>query len=196
MYAEEAQRRQFKSSSGDIRDYLHGLNIELRFEPFDASKHVARAAQLTQKTNQFNLATRRYTEADLVTLREAGAHIYLASLQDRFGDYGRVVMVILKPASEAGTCLLDVFLMSCRVIGRGVEESFLHMAAEKMKVAGFTKLRAEFIPTAKNAVSAGFLASAGLTETRRDADGRIEYELDLTKPIAGPAEWLRVTSSE
>lgn len=197
MYAEEAQRRQFKSSSGDIRDYLHGLKIELRFEPFDAAKHVARAAQLTQKTNQFNLTTRRYTEAELLAMQQAGTHIYLASLQDRFGEYGRIAMAILKPTGEPGVCALDVFLMSCRVIGRGVEDSFLRMAAERMKTAGFTRLRAEFIPTAKNAVSAGFLASAGLTEIRRDAaSGRIEYELDLTRPIAGPSEWLTVTSEQ
>lgn len=195
MYAEEAQRRQFRTSSGDIRDYLHGLKIELRFEPFDAGKHVARAAQLTQKTNQFNLTTRRYTEADLLAMQQSGTHIYLASLQDRFGEYGRIAMAILKPTADAGVCALDVFLMSCRVIGRGVEDSFLRMAAQRMKAAGFTKLRAEFIPTAKNAVSAGFLSSAGLAETRRHGDGRIEYELDLTKPIAGPSEWLTVTDN-
>jgi FkbH-like protein len=190
MYAQERQRERFKTQAGDLAAYLRGLDIHLTFEPFDPTRHLTRAAQLTQKTNQFNLTTRRYSEADFRALHERGALVYLASLRDRFGDYGRVALAVVQPADQAAA--LHVFLMSCRVIGRGIEESFLRLVMRRARQRGFERLEAEFIPSPRNAVCRDFLARAGLSEVARDADGRMRYTYDLRVDPAPAAEWLTV----
>lgn len=193
MYAEERARRAFsEQSGGDLERYWRGLQMQLTFEAFDPIQHVTRAAQLTQKTNQFNLTTRRYSEADLMQRHAAGWLIHLGSLRDRFGDYGRIVMSVVSPPDAAGICRLDVFLMSCRAIGRGVEESFLRLVLREAARRGGRTLLAEFIPTARNSVCAQFPAAAGLVERARAADGRVEYVYDLTGAIAAPADWLAI----
>jgi FkbH-like protein len=122
LYSDERQRSDLQKRCGTYDDYLASLGMTLTFECFDAEKHLSRAAQLTQKTNQFNLTTRRYTEADLRQAWENGAAIFMASLRDRFGDYGRILLAIVKRQAR-GIAELDTFLMSCRVIGRGVEDA-------------------------------------------------------------------------
>ncbi|TWT45099.1 hypothetical protein RAS1_15200 [Phycisphaerae bacterium RAS1] len=193
MYAQERARRAFSAKAGDLEHYLHGLQMTLNIEPFDPVQHVTRAAQLTQKTNQFNLTTRRYSEADLMQRHAAGWLIHLGSLRDRFGDYGRIVMSMISPPDDAGACRLDVFLMSCRAIGRGVEESFLRLVLSEAAGRGGRTLTAEYIPTARNSVCAAFLGSSGLAEQSGAAGGRVEYVYDLTGAIPGPAAWLTIT---
>ena len=164
----------------------------MRFEPFDPGRHLARAAQLTQKTNQFNLTTRRYTEADLREMPDRGAAVFLAALSDRFGDYGRIALAIVTPAAAPKTCNLDVFLLSCRVIGRRVEDSFLGLVMGEMRRAGFERFAAEFIPTARNSVCEGFLSKNDFVEISRAADGRIGYEYDLTQDVPQVADWITI----
>ena len=190
MYAQERRRRRYRQKAGSLEDYLRGLGIQMRFEPFDPARHLARAAQLTQKTNQFNLTTRRYTEADLREMSERGAAVFLASLSDRFGDYGRIALAIVKPAAAPRTCDLDVFLLSCRVIGRRVEDSFLGLVMAGMRQAGFERFAAELIPTARNAVCEDFLTRNGFVEISRTTDGRIGYEYDLTQDVPRVADWI------
>lgn len=192
MYLQERARKSFKTQAGDMEAYLRGLDIRMLFEPFDPAQHLARAAQLTQKTNQFNLTTRRFSEADLSRFIADGGHIFTASLSDRFGDYGRIILAMLLPAADGRAIRLHVFLMSCRVIGRGIEGSFLRLVLGRMRDLGFRRCEAEFLPTPKNAVSAGFLAAAGFTETGRDADGRIAYHLPLDAEPAAADPWITV----
>jgi FkbH-like protein len=195
MYAQERRREQFKNETTDLQGYLRGLQIQLQFEPFNEALHLTRAAQLTQKTNQFNLTTRRFSEAELKTAVGKGARVFLASLQDRFGDYGRIAMAIVQPGPDGTVCDLDVFLMSCRVIGRGVEDSFLRLVMQRMAAAGFSRMRAEFIPTAKNVVCKDFLKAFGFTETERTDSGAIRYVYDMQAGIAPPSEWLTITAA-
>lgn len=192
MYLQERARKSFKTQAGDMEAYLRGLDIRMLFEPFQPAQHLARAAQLTQKTNQFNLTTRRFTEAEITRFVADGGHVFTASLSDRFGDYGRIILAMLLPAADGRTIRLHVFLMSCRVIGRGIEGSFLRLVLGRMRGLGFRRCEAEFIPTPKNAVSAGFLAAAGFTETGRDADGRIAYHLPLDAEPAAADPWITV----
>ncbi len=191
MYQQERQRRQFQHTAASFETYLRGLEIRMAFEPFDPAQHLSRAAQLTQKTNQFNLTTRRFSEADISALHEAKTPIFLASLSDRFGDYGRIALAILRPGDE-GVIRLDVFLMSCRVIGRGVENSFLRLILARMAAAGYRRCEAEFIPTAKNAVSREFLSGFGMKLVRRDDDGHEIYEYDLTQGVPPADDWINV----
>lgn len=192
MYVQERQRKQFQREAGNLEAYLRGLEIRLTFEPFDPARHTARAAQLTQKTNQFNLTTRRYTEADLLELSRSGAGIYLASLSDRFGDYGRIALAIVRKSDTAATGRLDVFLMSCRVIGRGVENSFLGLVLRDAQQRGLTRMEAEFIPTAKNVVCRDFLAKFGFREVARSEDGSARYEYDFAAGIPAVDDWITV----
>jgi FkbH-like protein len=192
MYVQERHRKQFKSQSGDLSSYLRGLEIKLTFEPLDPSRHLTRAAQLTQKTNQFNLTTRRFTESELTALSGRGGATFLAALSDRFGEYGRVALAIVTPDESAEVCHLHVFLMSCRVIGRGVESSFLRLVMRRMREQGRTLMRAEFIPTAKNAVCRDYLATFGFRESGRDADGRIAYEFDMRADELKVDDWITV----
>jgi FkbH-like protein len=190
MYAQERRRKQFQEEAGSLERYLRGLGIQMTFEPLEPEQHLARAAQLTQKTNQFNLTTQRYTEASLLELSRQGAAVFLASLADRFGDYGRIALAIVRPGPAPQTCTLDVFLLSCRVIGRGVEDSFLRLVMAEMQRSGFEKLAAEFIPTAKNAVCRDFLAQNDFVEITRSADDQVTYEYDLTQPLPPLADWI------
>ncbi len=192
MYGQERRRRQFREEAGHLQDYLRGLGIQMKFEPFDPQPHLVRAAQLTQKTNQFNLTTRRYAEADLVQMSEKGAAVFLASLADQFGDYGRIALAIVRPASSPQTCNLDVFLLSCRVIGRGIEDSFLRLVMGEMKRARFEKLEAEFIPTARNAVCKSFLSKNDFVETSRTTDDHAHYEYDLRNDVPPVADWITI----
>jgi len=123
--------------------------MTVTLERFDAASHLHRAAQLTQRTNQFNLTTRRYSEAELSAAVGDGALVFLGSLRDRFGDYGRVLLAILQPLDERTLCL-DSFLMSCRAIGRGVEKAWMRALIRSANQAGWAALLAEYVPTAKN----------------------------------------------
>src|SRR5204863_7803273 len=108
-----------------------------------------RIAQLTQKTNQFNLTTRRYTEAEIRAFANAnGAIVLWLSLSDRFSDNGTVGVLILRQVSVR-QWEIDTFLMSCRIIGRTVENAFLGHACQALKDRGATELIGEYIPTKK-----------------------------------------------
>lgn len=196
MYVEERRREEFRAAATDLEGYLRGLEIELTFEAFEAGRHLARAAQLTQKTNQFNLTTRRFSEAELLAAVQGGARAFLGGLRDRFGEYGRIAMALVTPSGDPQTCELTLFLMSCRALGRGVEESFVRLVMGRMRAAGFARMTACFIPTARNGVCEDFLGRAKFVESGRDADGRVNYEYDLRSGPLAPAAWLKVMEQE
>ena len=159
MYAQERQRKQAQEHASSLDDYLARLELIMTIERFDALRHGQRAEQLLQKTNQFNLTTRRYAAKELLELDRQGAMIYLASLKDRFGDYGRIALAILRV--DASVPEIDSFLMSCRAIGRKAETMFLRFLLERLADLGFGKVRASFVPTERNQVAARFLPDHG-----------------------------------
>src|SRR5207245_320933 len=119
LYQENVQRHRLRSSSLSFRDYVDSLALEITISKMEASQ-VARCAQLTERTNQFNFTTVRRREDELYTLWKAGVAQCLAvRVQDRFGDYGLVGLMIFETREQA--LKLDTFLLSCRVLGRGVE---------------------------------------------------------------------------
>jgi FkbH-like protein len=120
-----------------------------------------RIAQLTQRTNQFNLTTRRYTEAEVEALaRDPGWRIVSVAAKDRFGDHGIVGVMFIR--INADNCKVDTFLMSCRVLGLGIEQYMLSFAAGVARRAKVGKLVGEFIPTSKNKVAADMYSRLGL----------------------------------
>lgn len=177
MYAEERQRTDVLKNTKSKKDYIAELGITMKV--FEGEENdVARVSQLTQKTNQCNLTTHRYSDADILRLMKDGWQVYSAEVSDRFGDYGIVIVALVAP--EKNGARLDTFLMSCRVMGRDVEFTFLDYIKKKLSVAGFKKLSASFIPTAKNIPSKNLLVDAGFSETQTTKGDTREYSIILT----------------
>lgn len=147
QYAANAVRSRMRESAGSFEDYLRQLQIVLRRE--NPMEHTERLLQLLNKTNQFNLTTRRYTQAELMKLLTEGsceAHLY--RVEDCFGDNGIAAAVIVDISGEIP--LIRDFVMSCRVMGRNIEYAIVEDIESDMVKRGFAGLRGEYIPTAKN----------------------------------------------
>lgn len=180
MYAQERRRRELMDDAGDgaAGSYLARLGMKMSVR-FDAAAHVPRLAQLTQKTNQFNLTTRRYDEAQMHTFqRDKNWWVADFSLADVFGDSGIVglALVQLLPARVAR---IDTFLMSCRVIGREAEGAFLHTILRQLAERGIWHVTAEYRPTAKNDLVRNFLPEQGFEPSD---DGQYHLDLSTTPP--------------
>jgi FkbH-like protein len=153
-----------------------GLTVELRRDPWQS---IARIAELTQKSNQFNLTTRRYTEAEITALIEDGdAAVYSLGVSDRFGDSGLTGVAIVR--YEGAVARVDSFLMSCRVLGRGVEFSPWSRIAADARERGCTRLEAEWRRTRRNAQVEDFFDRLGLEPVEVTADRRT-----YRAPLAG-----------
>jgi FkbH-like protein len=171
---ENLERKALESSAASVDDYLAQLDIKVRLAPFDEA-NLPRIVQLINKTNQFNLTTRRRTDAEVRALVAAGAYTQAMRVTDRFGDSGLTGVLIAIPD---GTGLrVDTWLMSCRVLGRRLEEvmfaALVHYAAKN----GYTELVGEYIPTAKN----------GLAADLYDRLGCVNLRWDTRRPFALPA---------
>lgn len=184
LYAQERRRRELsvdvEKGGGGIGDYLAMLKMSMRVKMDDAGG-IARLSQLTQKTNQFNLTTRRYNEQQMQEF--IGSRDWLVasfSLADVFGDSGIVGLALFRRAAEQ-QAELDTFLMSCRVIGREAEAAFLQTLLRLLESEGITEVIADFKPTSKNELAKDFLPEQGF-ET--GADGRYRRNLRSAPPRA------------
>jgi FkbH-like protein len=161
MYRAQAARRDDESRFSNLDDFLNSLAIEVAIEPATTFS-IPRIAQLTQKTNQMNMTTRRYTEAEIRGLSsDPASAVFSISSKDRFGDNGIIGVMILRFAGAE--CTIDTFLLSCRVIGRGIEQAMMAFVSELCAARGLQSLRAEFFATAKNQPAAGFYERCGLS---------------------------------
>ncbi len=148
MYAEERQRDQLQQQVGSIDEWLKGLNIQVRAEKLNPA-NLARTTQLLNKTNQLNLSTRRLNEGELTEWsRGNNRGLWAISVSDRFGDAG--LTGILSVETEGEVARVVDYVLSCRVMGRKVEETMLHMAIAAATSAGARRLEAKYLPTAKN----------------------------------------------
>ena len=173
LYTEQQARQQYEAtfSSGSLDDYLAGLQMTVHIEPAN-NLTLPRIAQLTRKTNQFNLTTRRYTEAQIDEMRARGSLVFGMSVSDRFGDNGLVGVAIVSPRSH-DVWEIDTFLMSCRVMGRDVETALLAALAQQVRERGARHLDGWYIPTAKNAPVKDFYPRHGFTATSEMPDGSV-----------------------
>ena len=189
MYQAQRERDQLEHAVASREDFYRSLQQEADISPVTPAT-LARIAQLTGKTNQFNLTTRRYTEQQIAALTAtAGWDCFSIRVRDRFGDNGVVGVALTH--TEAGTCEIDTFLLSCRVIGRTVETAFLSFLADRARQHGASRLRGWFLPTKKNAPARDFYSSHGFTVAEQNGDG-VLWELDLDRnPLACP-EWVRL----
>jgi FkbH-like protein len=167
---EDAQRTVMMAAAQAREAAREGLSreaflasLDLRVRVFAAQpEHVVRVGQLINKTNQFNLTTRRRTEADVgALLSDEDVRVFALRARDRFGDYGLVGVGIA--VREETFWTLDTFLLSCRILGRGVETAFLRVVADRLQAVGGDSLRGEYIPTDRNGLVATFLPDHGFT---------------------------------
>jgi FkbH-like protein len=178
QYQTNAARESFLQSATDMDGYLEGLQMELVWSPFD-EMGLRRIVQLINKTNQFNLTTRRYTEAQVVALmKDPRVLTYQMRLKDRFGDNGIIAILIAKLGAER-ELIVDTWLMSCRVLGRQVEESNLNLLVEGAKSLGALRIIGEFIPTAKNRMVQALYGTLGFSPLYSAANGRSTWSLDV-----------------
>lgn len=173
QYQAEFARRKLERAYGSLEEYLKSLEMVGAARPF-APVRYARIAQLTQRSNQFNLRTVRYTEDEIA--RVAGDDHYLTlyyTLRDRFGDHGLVGVVIMEKLT-ARELFISTWLMSCRVLKRGMEEFIVNGIFRTAREHGFVTVHAEYIPTPKNKMVKDIYKTMGFKET-----GENRYSLDV-----------------
>ena len=159
QYREEAQREIVKTQYTNVNDYLASLGMQVRLERFSAF-NLPRIAQLSQRSNQFNLMTRRYGEAACeAMMKDRTVTPLTLKLADKFGDYGLISVVILKPNGEE--LEIDEYLMSCRVLQRGVESFAMNNIFAYARRLGAKRVVGHYIPTPKNDMVKGFFKSFG-----------------------------------
>jgi FkbH-like protein len=168
-YAANAQRSELQRSSGTMEDFIRNLQMTATIAEFNAPS-MARVAQLVNKSNQFNLTTRRYTEEQLRRFREdtAGHVTRSFRLKDRFADNGLIGVMIGVVHADRAELVIDSWLMSCRVLGRRVEELMAGEMVDVARARGLARVTGTYIPTAKNALVKDLYARLGFTLERTD----------------------------
>ena len=186
QYKANAARAQAQQSFARLRQVLESLDIRLVIEAADEF-NIPRIAQMTQKTNQFNLTTRRYTDADLRGFVAQGWKIWCISVADKFGDSG-ITGALMVHGDE-----IDSLLLSCRILGKGIEKAFLMTILALLRQAGLPSLRAFYIPSAKNAQVKDFYAQCGFACTGMDDDGSKCYVIDLATADLTIKDYYHIT---
>ena len=160
-YRAEAERVSLQSKCGDYDSYLQSLEMVAQAKPFD-TYHFPRIAQLTQRSNQFNLRTVRYTEQEIEAIAADDRYLTLYfTLKDKFGDHGLISAVIMEKHEEE--LFVNTYLMSCRVLKRGMEEFIINTMIQTAAQHGFTRVIGEYLPTAKNGMVADIYQRLGFT---------------------------------
>ncbi|MDR2841556.1 MAG: HAD-IIIC family phosphatase [Paludibacter sp.] len=162
QYQKESERIVFQESFANEDDFLKSLNMLSDTKPFD-SFSIPRIAQLSQRSNQFNLRTIRYTEDDVKRIAQSDKYLTVSfTLEDKFGDNGLICAIILEKVDK-NTLFIDTWFMSCRVLKRGMEAYTLNSIVMLAKENGFSQIVGEFIPTAKNEMVKDHYKNLGFT---------------------------------
>ncbi len=181
QYQVEAQRVSLSKTFTNEADFLKSLNMVSVVSGF-TKFNTPRVAQLSQRSNQFNLRTVRYTDADIEALANDSNVIDLSfTLEDKFGDNGLIAVVIMKPLDKE-TLFVDTWFMSCRVLKRGMENFTLNTMVEKAKAAGYKRIVGEYLPTPKNKMVENHYTGLGFTKIEDVETARFELKIDEYQP--------------
>jgi FkbH-like protein len=180
QYRANMARESLRASHTDLEGYLKSLNMELRWQPFDRVG-LQRVVQLINKTNQFNLTTQRYTEADVLAIMNSGDAAVTLQLRliDQFGDNGIIGIVIGK--LTGANVQVDTWLMSCRVLGRQVEEATMNLLAAESRRVGAGAVIGEYRPTKKNSMVREHYRKLGFEQLPGEDQGTTRWTLSLTE---------------
>lgn len=181
MYQENAKRAKMQSSFSNYEDYLKSLEMRGEIQSF-IPMYMSRIAQLTNKSNQFNLTTKRYSQSEIEEVAEDPKHITLyGKLGDKFGDNGVVSIVIGRIDGDNNDELhMELWLMSCRVLKRDMEYAMMDELVEKAQAAGIKKIIGYYYPTAKNAMVKDFYALQGFEKISEDEEGNTVWAFDIS----------------
>ena len=180
-YVANAERVKVQASTPGAEDYLDGLKMEIAFEPFNEIGRK-RIHQLVGKSNQFNLTTRRYAEAEIAAFEaDSRKHTLQVRLRDRFGDFGMIGVVICDEieGAQGRVWEIDTWLMSCRVLSRKVEQAITNYLVAAAAARNVTRLRGVYLPTAKNIIVARHYDDLGFTLEDETVEGTRIYHLDV-----------------
>jgi FkbH-like protein len=189
LYAAQRERTRAEQNFTSKEDFFRSLEQEAEIASLEPVT-LARIAQLTQKTNQFNLTTRRYSEQQITEIAgRSGCQVVSLRVRDRFGDHGLVGVAITKDTDDSR--VIDTFLLSCRVIGRTVETALLFHLAETARSKGLRRLQGWFLPTRKNAPAKDFYAQHGFTLDSSNGEGSM-WVLDLQNCRLECPAWVKL----
>tara|TARA_A100001015_G_scaffold316020_1_gene429274 strand:+ start:73 stop:1029 length:957 start_codon:yes stop_codon:yes gene_type:complete len=178
LYKIEQKRKESESNFNNIDEYLYSLGLKL-YVSHNVLDHIQRVSQLTQKTNQFNLTTKRYTSNEINSfISDPNTHVLDFRLKDNFGDYGIIGIVIF--TCKDSNLFLDTLLLSCRSLGRGVEYEIINVLVLYAKKLNIKTIKAEYIKTPKNVQVQNFLIKSGMFENYSDKQ-RNNYSTKTSK---------------
>jgi FkbH-like protein len=161
MYSQQRIRTQLEKTASNLDDFLSQLGIRIKIKKADQFS-IPRISQLILKTNQFNLTTRRYQEEDIKKFaQDKNMLIGCAQVEDKFGDNGITGAFIVRKDNNSSEWDIDTFLLSCRILGRGVEDAIMSFILNEAKKEGVAKIKGQYIPTKKNKPCEDFLYNYG-----------------------------------
>jgi FkbH-like protein len=194
LYRGRSCGRQLAEQSRSLEEFFASLDMRATLYRNERS-HIPRIAQMTQKTNQFNLTTKRYTGGEIACFMEQ-AFVYSLRVEDKFGDNGIVAAAVVVPSADGEWCV-DSFLMSCRVIMRTIEDTLISKIAEEAREMGVKLLVGLYIPSQKNQIVKDFYERRGFRVRTSDGSERVEYVFELTENASlRPSPWIRLTRAE
>jgi FkbH-like protein len=177
LYHAEFERRAAASTFSNFEEYLQSLDMTIEVARFTPSR-LGRIAQLLQRSNQFNLTTHRYNERECETMMQDASCIPLyGCLRDRLGDHGLISIIVARPDSSVGVLDITDWLMSCRVLARGVEEYLMNSVVAEAARLNLEVVAGTYIPTAKNAMVRDFYAKFSFAKVGETANGTTSWQL-------------------
>lgn len=196
-YASRVARQRLETSSGSAEAFLGSLQLRAIVAPLSPAT-LARGAQMLERTNQFNTTTRRHHEAALRRMMIDPRNILLTlALSDRFSDQGTIGLAIAlaEDAGPKASLMIDSFLLSCRALGRGAERALWAALVDRATRLGYTRLEAEYLPTARNGQCATLYEALGMTCEHEEESGRKFYSLGLPAAFE-PPPWIAMEEIE
>ena len=194
LYKQRDQAEALRADSGSLEQFYRSLEMELTIAQVEKSS-LARAAQLTQKTNQFNVTTIRYNEAELAArMSRPEWLIATVSVRDRFGESGIVGLLMAQASGKS--FVIDSFLLSCRVIGRTVETAMLAYLCEEAGRRNLRELHGRIIPTAKNAPVRQLFEQHAFSKTSETESGESSWRLALGERTVAWPDWMKIHASD
>lgn len=195
MYQQQKERSLAQKNFADIDTYLSSLELNITLYEDELSL-LARIAQLTQKTNQFNFTTKRYTEANICDFIESNfSTVFAFSVTDKFGDNGITGVLIVDFNEDRDIATIDTFLMSCRIIGRNIEHVFFNYVVNYLKDKSVRKIKAIYTKTKKNSQIESFYIDKGFSHQFDQLNSSTLYEIDIKDFIPSNIEYIKINEA-
>jgi FkbH-like protein len=194
QYKANAERAEFQKGFSDFSEYIKQLEIEISIMQA-GSFTIPRIAQMTQKTNQFNLTTKRYSEADIWNFIRDGHLVNCVNVKDKFGDNGITGAIIIKINKESSSAIIDSFLLSCRILGKGIEDAFVLSVLNMLRGEDICEVKATYIPTLKNHQVSNYFERIGFTNDHISADGVKHYSIKINEEEFKIKPYYKITGN-